>query len=81
MFVGCALRVRAVAVAAVATPPPILDPSTARAGMAGPAYSVRNQADDVSHVIQYETLRKEICAGIRLDSVERDLVTLQVDEL
>jgi hypothetical protein len=31
----------------------------------------------VSHVIQYETLRKEIC----LDSVERDLVTLQLDEL
>jgi hypothetical protein len=49
--------------------------------MAGPAYSVRKQADDVSHVIQYETLRKEICAGICLGTVERDLVMLQLDEL
>jgi hypothetical protein len=61
--------------------PPWIRRLRALARRAGPAYSVRNQADDVSHVIQYETLRKEICAGIRLDSVERDLVTLQVDEL
>jgi hypothetical protein len=72
---------RAAAAAAAATPPQPLDPSAARASMAWPAYSVRKQADHVSHVIQYETLRKEICAGIRLGTLERDLVMLHLDEL
>jgi len=72
---------RAAAAAAAATPPQPLDPSAARASMAWPAYSVRKQADHVSHVIQYETLRKEICTGIRLGTLETDLVMLHLDEL
>jgi hypothetical protein len=49
--------------------------------MASPAISVRQQADDVSNVIQFENLRKEICKGIRQGTLERELVMLHLDEL
>jgi hypothetical protein len=50
--------------------------------MASPAISVRQQADDVSNVIQFESLRKEIiCKGIRQGTLDRDLVMLHLDEL
>jgi hypothetical protein len=60
---------RAAAAAEVGSPPRTLDPPTARAGMTGPAHSVRQEADDVSHIIQFETLRKEICTEIRRGTV------------
>jgi hypothetical protein len=45
------------------------------------AISVRQQADGVSNVIQFESLRKEICKGIRQGTLERELVMLHLDEL
>jgi hypothetical protein len=82
MYVGCAPQVRTAAAAAAATPPQPLDPPPARAAMASPAISVRQQADDVSNVIQFENLRKEICKGIRQGTLERELVNmLHLDEL
>ena len=82
MYVGCAPQVRTAAAATAATPPQPLDPPPARAAMASPAISVRQQADDVSNVIQFENLRKEICKGIRQGTLERELVNmLHLDEL
>jgi hypothetical protein len=50
--------------------------------MASPAISVRQQADNVSNVIQFvENLRKDICKGIRQGTLERELVMLHLDEL
>jgi len=71
----------ATAAAAVAAPPQPVDPPPARAAMASSAFSVRQQADNVSHVIQFDSLRKKVCKGIRHKALERELVVLHLDDL
>ena len=58
-----------------------MDPPPARAAMAGAALSVRQQADDVSHVIKFDSLRKKVVKGIRHRTIEREIVVLRLDDL
>jgi hypothetical protein len=82
MFVGFALQERVPRAAAAVTQPQVLDPPASHVvGKAAPAHSVRQQADDVLHVIQYGSLRKDICDGVRLGTIGRDVILFKLDEL
>ena len=61
--------------------PQVSDPPASRVGKEAPAPSVRQQADDVLHIIQYGSLRKEICDGVRRGAIGRNELTFKLDEL
>jgi hypothetical protein len=44
-------------------------------------HSVRRQAEDVLHIIQFGSKRKEICDGVRREDIKRDELTFKLDEL
>ena len=57
------------------------DPSPSRVENAPPPQTVSEQANDVFDVIQYRTLRKEICHGVRHGTLDRSGIALKLDEL
>jgi hypothetical protein len=50
-------------------------------GDEAPVPSVRQQAEDVLHIIQYGSKRREICTAVRREDIKRDELTLSLDEL
>jgi hypothetical protein len=73
--------VHATTVAPTAVPPQPMDLPLARPAVPSLASSVRQQADDVSNVIQFDNLRRDMCTDIRLKKPDKDTVLLQLDEL
>jgi hypothetical protein len=67
-------QVHAAIEAPATIPPRPLGPPPARAAVPSLASSVRQQADDVSNVIQFDGLRRDMCRDIRLRKPDKDTV-------